>query len=121
MLSTRASGYRAVRPKRQADPIALPRRHNQSATRRSACRSVVGAGHLRSAPGRRSDKTYGSTPQALNDGGFNIWIDGKIIIRANNVRYRENADTCLNPLNAYEDLSTQADTAAFTSTSVNED
>jgi len=81
----------------------------------------VGAGHLRSAPGRRSDKTYGSTPQALNDGGFNIWIDGKIIIRANNVRYRENADTCLNPLNAYEDLSAQADTAAFTSTSVNED
>ncbi|WRT66524.1 uncharacterized protein IL334_003483 [Kwoniella shivajii] len=30
-----------------------------------------------------------------NDGGFNIWVNGQLVISANDVRYRENGDTCL--------------------------
>jgi hypothetical protein len=30
----------------------------------------------------------------MNDGGFNIWINGKLIMNANEVRYRENAASC---------------------------
>lgn len=36
-----------------------------------------------------------------NDGGFNIWINGQLVINANEVRYRENAASCnIEPLPA---------------------
>ncbi|WWC94571.1 hypothetical protein V866_001418 [Kwoniella sp. B9012] len=30
-----------------------------------------------------------------NDGGFNIWVNGQLILSANDVRYRENGDSCI--------------------------
>ncbi|KAK8864571.1 hypothetical protein IAR55_001821 [Kwoniella newhampshirensis] len=30
-----------------------------------------------------------------NDGGFNIWINGRLVLTASDVRYRENAETCV--------------------------
>ncbi|WWC62149.1 uncharacterized protein I303_104741 [Kwoniella dejecticola CBS 10117] len=30
-----------------------------------------------------------------NDGGFNIWVNGQLVITANDVRYRENGDSCI--------------------------
>lgn len=44
-----------------------------------------------------------NTP-AQNDGGFNIWINGRIVMTASDVRYRENAYLCLTPLNADEEF-----------------
>ncbi|WWC89137.1 uncharacterized protein L201_004055 [Kwoniella dendrophila CBS 6074] len=38
-----------------------------------------------------------------NDGGFNIWVNGKLILNSNKVRYRENLNTCLKPESSQED------------------
>jgi len=39
-----------------------------------------------------------------NDGGFNIWINGRLVMSANEVRYRENAASCnIEPLPAGQD------------------
>jgi hypothetical protein len=39
-----------------------------------------------------------------NDGGFNIWINGQLVMSANEVRYRENAASCnIEPLPAGQD------------------
>lgn len=70
----------------------------------------IGRGSWTFAPGNwttiRQD-VWLNTP-GQDDGGINVWINGRLAMSANDIRYRENANTCLNPLNADEELSDEA-------------
>ncbi|WWC70161.1 uncharacterized protein I206_104109 [Kwoniella pini CBS 10737] len=48
-----------------------------------------------------------------NDGGFNIWVNGQLVMSASDVRYRENGDSCIQGENGDDTSSTMINTIDF--------